>query len=197
MRHIIGVIMISIGVCNASTNHVIQVEIDFYIDKYCRLYKIEKALVKAIIKQESRFRPYSVRMEKHLLSVNWYLNTLTESEKRNNMCFMSYGLMQILYGIAKKEAGYKGTPEGLGHIETNIKYGIKYLRKVCVWEKELTQAISAYNQGVNRDQNGKIYKSKYIDENNNGIKDYWEKWKNWRYVKKVLKYYHQFGGKIK
>ena len=103
--------------------------------------------------------------------------------------------MQMLFGIAKSE-GFRGKPEDLNQIDTALDYGIKHLRKLIIKYWKLEDVISAWNQGVLKKSNGKYYKCKYIDSNKDGIKQHWEKFKNWRYVSRVKKYYIYFGGSI-
>lgn len=206
LKSIIGVyIMISIGICNTATNEIIKKKIEKAIIENCKHFSygnisIEPALVKAIIKEESGFKPYSLRVEPHLKRSKWYLDLLTEQEQKNDTNFMSAGLMQELYGIAKAD-GYVGSVEDLMNINTSLAWGIKRLRKIIKWEWALQRVISAWNQGlVTKKKNGSkvyVYKQKFVDANKNGIKDWWEDWKNEAYVKRVYKYYRKFGGKIK
>lgn len=77
-------------------------ELRHLINKYADLYEVPRSLVHRIIIRESHHRPGA----------------------RNGPY---YGLMQILPATARG-IGYEGTPNGLLDAETNLKYGVKYLR---------------------------------------------------------------------
>lgn len=72
------------------------------INRYADHYEVPRSLVQRIILRESRHRPGA----------------------RNGRY---YGLMQMLPATARG-MGYRGTPKGLLDAETNLKYGVKYLR---------------------------------------------------------------------
>lgn len=72
------------------------------IDHYARAYGVPVSLVHRVVQRESGYRPGA----------------------RNGPY---YGLMQILPQTART-MGYRGAPEGLLDAETNLKYGVKYLR---------------------------------------------------------------------
>ncbi len=191
--------MASIGTANSESKKILLDHINNRIEYFCDKHsdtngiKIEPAIVKAIIKQESQFKPYSMRYESHLKDTNnnnskWYRNLLTEKEQTNKFSYYSMGLMQILYGIAKAETGYKGTQLDLLKIDNSLNCGIIYLKKLINKYWIIEDVISAYNQGVVKGNKG-YYKSKFIDQNNNGIKDKIEIFINKMYVRSVLKNY--------
>ncbi|QRZ13445.1 lytic transglycosylase domain-containing protein [Paracoccus methylovorus] len=72
------------------------------INKYAAEYEVPVDLVHRVVIRESRHRPGA----------------------RNGPY---YGLMQILPATARG-MGYSGSPAGLLDAETNLKYGVKYLR---------------------------------------------------------------------
>lgn len=72
------------------------------IRKYAVTYDVPEPMIHRIIKRESNYRPGA----------------------RNGPY---YGLMQILPQTARG-MGYQGSPTGLLDAETNLKYGVKYLR---------------------------------------------------------------------
>lgn len=72
------------------------------IERYARAYGVPVTLVHRVVQRESGYRPGA----------------------RNGPY---YGLMQILPATART-MGYRGGPEGLLDAETNLKYGVKYLR---------------------------------------------------------------------
>jgi soluble lytic murein transglycosylase-like protein len=58
-----------------------------------------------------------------------------------------YGLMQILPATART-MGYSGTPKGLLDAETNLKYGVKYLRGAwLVADGDKDDAVGWYARG--------------------------------------------------
>jgi len=77
-------------------------ELRALINKYADLYGVPRPLVHRVVIRESRHRPGA----------------------RNGPYF---GLMQILPQTART-MGYSGVPAGLLDAETNLKYGVKYLR---------------------------------------------------------------------
>jgi soluble lytic murein transglycosylase-like protein len=72
------------------------------IKKHARIHDVPVSLVQRVVVRESTHRPGA----------------------RNGPY---YGLMQILPQTART-MGYRGPPEGLLNAETNLKYGVKYLR---------------------------------------------------------------------
>lgn len=77
-------------------------ELRAQIRKYSKAYGVPEELVHRVIIRESRHRPGA----------------------RNGPY---YGLMQMLPATARG-MGYRGSPQGLLDSETNLKYGVKYLR---------------------------------------------------------------------
>lgn len=132
---------------------------DYYypiVEQYATAYNLPPALVMAIISQESAFNPLAKRYEPKY------------------KCY-SYGLMQILY-VTAKNIGYKGQPEELLDINTNLNYGCKYLsNQYKRYNQNLTDTISSYNAG-----------SVTIKDN---------KYSNQQYVNQVLSYYIYFNAK--
>ncbi|WP_112873764.1 lytic transglycosylase domain-containing protein [Paracoccus endophyticus] len=77
-------------------------ELRALIRKYSAQYDVPESLVHRVVIRESRHRPGA----------------------RNGPY---YGLMQMLPATARG-MGYKGSPSGLLDADTNLKYGVKYLR---------------------------------------------------------------------
>jgi soluble lytic murein transglycosylase-like protein len=91
--------------------------------------------VLAVIAVESSFDPAAYRFEAKLNDA-------------------SYGLMQILYSTAR-DVGYSGEPAGLYDPETNVLFGMRYIRWVQDFllsrtgrEPTFDEWLSAYNGGV-------------------------------------------------
>jgi soluble lytic murein transglycosylase-like protein len=179
--------MISLGFCNTKTNAIIQEKIDYWVNFYCKKFetrniKIEPALIKAIIKQESQGKPYCMRLEKHKYYDTNYLNHIPLRHRKNKYSYCSMGIMQVMYGTARWQ-GFRKSPEDLMLLKYSIKFGVKYVRYLIKRFWSLENVISAYNQGSPRKKDTTKYGE--ILEN------------QFSYVNHVLRYYKKYGGKIK
>jgi soluble lytic murein transglycosylase len=138
------------------------------ISKYAKEYKIPESLIKAIIKKESSFNPWAIRVEpgywkkykdnisKLKIDVKWL--------KYPDIVGASYGLMQVMLPTAV-EIGFEFKfPTELLDPDINIKFGCLYLSKLYKKYKNFEDSISAYNQGNNRkDDEGKYKNQQYVD----------------------------------
>ena len=106
----------------ASLNPNETPELRALIDRYADSYGVPRALVQRVVIRESSHRP----------------------EARNGPY---YGLMQILPGTART-MGYQGGPSGLLDAETNLRYGVKYLRGAwLVADGDPDAAVGWYARG--------------------------------------------------
>jgi soluble lytic murein transglycosylase-like protein len=97
-------------------------EIRFLVNKYADSYEVPRSLVHRIIQRESDYRPGA----------------------RNGPY---YGMMQILPATARG-MGFAGPDRDLLDAETNLKYGVKYLRGAwLVSDGDEDAAISWYARG--------------------------------------------------
>lgn len=80
--------------------------VDGLIAKYAMIYDVPESLVRRVVQRESGFNP-AARHGPYL------------------------GLMQIRHDTARS-MGYGGSAEGLLDAETNLKYGVRYLRGAYV-----------------------------------------------------------------
>ena len=97
-------------------------ELRALIQKYSAAYGVPEELVHRVVIRESRHRPGA----------------------RNGPY---YGLMQMLPATARG-MGYRGSAEGLLDAETNLKYGVKYLRGAyLVAEGNQDAAVKWYSKG--------------------------------------------------
>ena len=97
-------------------------ELRALIRKYSALYGVPEDLVHRVVIRESRHRPGA----------------------RNGPY---YGLMQMLPATARG-MGYKGSPAGLLDAETNLKYGVKYLRGAyMVADGNYDDSVKWYSRG--------------------------------------------------
>jgi len=92
------------------------------IRKYAALHDVPESLVHRVVQRESGYNP-AARAGPY------------------------YGLMQILPQTART-MGYQGTPAGLLDAETNLKYGVKYLRGAwLVADGDEAEAVKWYARG--------------------------------------------------
>jgi soluble lytic murein transglycosylase-like protein len=97
-------------------------ELRTLIEGYARVYGVPPDLVQRVVVRESRHVP-TVRNGPY------------------------YGLMQINPATART-MGYRGSPEGLLDAETNLRYGVKYLRGAwLVADGDRDEAVGWYARG--------------------------------------------------
>ena len=97
-------------------------ELRALISKYSALYGVPEELVHRVVIRESRHRP-GARNGKY------------------------YGLMQMAPATARG-MGYRGSAQGLLDAETNLKYGVKYLRGAyMVAGGNYDNAVKWYSRG--------------------------------------------------
>jgi soluble lytic murein transglycosylase-like protein len=158
------------------------------IEKYSKQYtRVPKALMKAIIKQESGWNYHAFRVDYSVLKrQSWYKKTLSLEQRQYKVCYASYGLDQILFGLAR-HYGFKGSPRELFAPDTNVKYGFIHLDYLLKrYKGNIKDAIHAYNWGSDA----------FRDTNGNKVHDEGEDYKNQDYVDNVLKFYESYGGTL-
>lgn len=97
-------------------------EVNRLIVRYAREYDVPEDLVHRVVRRESGYNPTA-----------------------QNGPY--YGLMQILPQTAGT-MGYRGAPEGLLDAETNLRYGVKYLRGAwLVARGNRDRAVMWYSKG--------------------------------------------------
>ncbi|MFM2356455.1 MAG: hypothetical protein RLZZ528_2191 [Pseudomonadota bacterium] len=97
-------------------------EVNRLISKYARLYDVPESLVHRVVKRESGYNPAA----------------------RNGPY---YGLMQILPQTAQT-MGFRGNPSDLLDADTNLRYGVKYLRGAwLVSRRNPDKAVMWYSKG--------------------------------------------------
>ena len=138
-------------------------------------YKVPVPLIKAIIKKESGGNFWATRYERHLRKAGWYKRTILGIDLIMDYHFCSFGLMQILYGMAK-HYGMWGSPFKLYRPDLGIKYGCKHLRFIMRRYKNLKDVVSVYNAGsVRKTSDGHYSNQEYVDD--------------------VMKFYYEYGGR--
>lgn len=101
---------------------------DSFVSKYAAIYSVPEAWIQAVIQTESSGNPNAYRAEPRINDA-------------------SYGLMQLLFGTAKK-LGYTGEPNGLFDPDTNIRLGAKLLADLrSRYGENAERVYSAYNSG--------------------------------------------------
>jgi soluble lytic murein transglycosylase-like protein len=144
------------------------------ITNCARVYKIDEALIRAIIKKESSWRPYAYKVEKGFLTryltgiKNLFFKTPEKDEAwltYPDIVSASYGLMQIMLTTAM-ELGFRfDSPFELFDPATNIKYGCLLLKKYYNRYGDWNDAIASYNQGNNRkNSDGSYINQAYVDK---------------------------------
>jgi len=147
---------------------------DDIINNCARIYEIDEKLIKAIIKTESSWNPWAIRVERgfwsrYLAGIKSMFFKTPEKDERwliyPDFVSASYGLMQIMLTTAM-ELGFRfDYPTELLEPNLNIKYGCAYLRKMHNRYGDWNDAISSYNQGSNRKNfNGTYKNQKYVDK---------------------------------
>lgn len=97
-------------------------EVDRLISRYSRAYDVPETLVHRVVRRESGYNPAA----------------------RNGPYL---GLMQIMPQTAAT-MGYDGAPEGLLDADTNLRYGVKYLRGAwLVARRNPDRAVMWYSKG--------------------------------------------------
>lgn len=97
-------------------------EVNRLISDHARAYGVPEDLVHRVVERESGYNPAA----------------------RNGPYF---GLMQILPQTART-MGYRGGPEGLLDADTNLRYGVKYLRGAwLVADGNRDRAVMWYSRG--------------------------------------------------
>jgi soluble lytic murein transglycosylase-like protein len=97
-------------------------EVNRLIAKYAHLYDLPESLVHRVVRRESSYNPAA----------------------RNGPY---YGLMQILPQTAQT-MGFRGSPSDLLDADTNLRYGVKYLRGAwLVSRRNPDKAVMWYSKG--------------------------------------------------
>ncbi|MEM5806848.1 MAG: transglycosylase SLT domain-containing protein [candidate division WOR-3 bacterium] len=124
--------------------------------------ELEK-LIKAIIEVETAHYHFAIRYEPQLKKQDWYLKLLNKEEQQNDFAYCSYGLTQILYGIAKYY-GYSEAITNLFYPKNCIKYSFLYLKDLFKRYKNIKDVIASYNSGIpKKNENNEYINQKYVD----------------------------------
>lgn len=132
-----------------ATDRMVQRDIKRYVQHFAEDYDINPDVIDAIIHTESGGNFNVIRYEPHLQKAGWYLKWLRKEERQDPYCFCSYGLMQVMFAVARSY-GFKGSPFQLMDPQMGIAYGSLHLRTLLRRYQSYPAAISAYNQGTPR-----------------------------------------------
>jgi len=144
------------------------------ITNCARVYKIDEALIRAIIKKESSWRQYAYKVElgfwqRYMSGIKRIFYATPEKDedwlKYSDIISASYGLTQIMLSTAMEE-GFRFTfPFELFDPEKNIQAGAKHLSVLFKRYGNWNDVISAYNQGNNRKRPDGKYENQesYVD----------------------------------
>lgn len=143
------------------------------IEAAAREHDLPASLVAAVIQEESRFEQWAARTEPHYKrrsivrsgarahSKRWrgMPSIDTELDDRSR----SIGLMQVMGQVAR-EQGYAEQYLSSMHLPVNaLRQGCKHLKMLLArYRGDTLSAISAYNQGNNRKQNGVFANARYV-----------------------------------
>lgn len=133
-------------------------------------YELNPDLLDAIIRVESSYNPYAVRLEstyRFLHSPELFAKAMKISlATEKTMQRMSWGLGQIMGGTARY-MGHKESLLKLSDPALNLDYCCRYLVKLKVVCKSDDDLIAAYNAGAARkDDEGKYLNQGYVDKVN-------------------------------
>ena len=115
-----------------------------YVEKYAEKYGVEKELLYAVIKVESKFNPNAIsKCIKWLIEDDYTTGQIISKSKAK-------GLMQIMDSTAKeiaKKNNIELTDENILDPEINIEIGTIYLSQLIEKYNSVELAIAAYNAG--------------------------------------------------
>jgi len=131
-------------------------------------YGINPLVVEAMIHVESAGHAYATRYESRW---RWFLTTrkfsrsILSSDKTERVHqATSWGLMQVM-GTVARELGFKGRMPELCKPDIGVKYGVMKLASQLKRQKNLKDALSAYNSGrpANKSKAGRLYAEKVMN----------------------------------
>ena len=116
-------------------------------------------LIYAICMTESSGNEFAIRHEAHY---RWTVGeSLALGERLGQKT--SWGLMQIMGAVAR-EYGFTDQFSGLWDPQTNIRYGVKHLKRLKAKHGTWPHTISAYNAGTPIVSDGRYKNQVYVDK---------------------------------
>jgi soluble lytic murein transglycosylase-like protein len=133
----------------------------------CAASGVDGDLVCAIIAVESDWNPWVVRYESAYRYLEnppeWAMRTGVTSDTETMLQKSSFGLMQVMGGVAR-QYGYDKILTELLTPEDGLKIGIRHLKsKIDAYPGIEKNIIAAYNAGVPVVAGGVLKNQKYVD----------------------------------
>lgn len=126
-------------------------------------YGLDRLLVYAVVEQESGGRTDAYRFEP-LFWVRYLAKLPAYAESNPRRVSASYGLMQIMYPVAK-DAGFADLPEDLFKPEIGLNWGCQRLAALLAWAKgSPRQALAAYNGGKGGNEREPLRNGAYANQ---------------------------------
>lgn len=108
---------------------------------------LDADLIEGIVVVESSGKPYAYRFEPAFWQ-HYLANNAEYSGANPERVSASYGLMQIMYSVAKEHGFTSPDPEHLFVPDIGLEYGCRLIAQLLAWAKgNVTQALAAYNGG--------------------------------------------------
>ena len=136
------------------------------INQRAKKHKLDPNLVAAIMLVESSGNPYAIRVEPGF----WkryraaYHRIIKENHparrwlKYPDVFACSYGLMQIMFGVAVEHGCRVRFPTELLAPDLNLEFGCRILAKKIKRTKSVERGVLAYNGGGNPDYPTKVFR---------------------------------------
>lgn len=137
------------------------------IKLYTEEFPLDEKLVLSIIWRESAADPLAIRFEPNY-SYTFKVNEIasrfkTDPVTESNMQKCSFGLMQVMGGVARELGFEKKYLTEMLDANINIFYGMKKLHRLSKTYKDIRDVISSYNAGSVR-KDGQYYRNQnYVD----------------------------------
>lgn len=118
---------------------------------------LDPLLVEAVVWQESSDKRFAFRYEPAFWERYLYGRAHAPGIEFGPLAACSYGLMQVLYTVARED-GFSGAPEELFDVIPALQVGCVHLRKMLDWAQgDDAKALAAYNAGTGNWQAGQDY----------------------------------------
>lgn len=145
------------------------------IIKKAKKHNLDPALIAAIVIVESSGNPWAIRVEPAFWRRygNNYHKIIEPSHparvwlKYPDVFACSYGLMQIMFGVAVEHGCRVSFPTELLKPDINLEFGCRILSKKIQRKQDLTKGVLSYNGGGNPHYPDKVFRFMHqIDKEN-------------------------------
>lgn len=134
------------------------------IEAIAAQFHLEPDLVEAVVLTESSGKTHAYRFEPGF----WqrYLKGKPQYDGANpERVSSSYGLMQVMYPVAREMGFHEDAPEYLFVPTVGLLWGCKKLRSLLDWAKQnVNQALAAYNGGKGGNETPPYRNQHYVDK---------------------------------